>query len=310
MDDALRVRLRNLQFDINYILKSDYRFNVEWYKKKFHKMPDFQNPTTFAEKLLFLKMHYNNMLQNVCADKYTVMEYVRQCGYPEIIKECYQVCMYPDEIDLSLMPDRFFIQCSHTQGHNYVIDKKDKDKLEKVKKIYRQLLKRKHYKVLRENCYKYIQPRIICSEYLEEKGKASLTDYKFYCFSGEPKYFMVSYGEFEHDVKNHKFDMEWNSIDHYFKRQPAIPATDIVRPANFEKMVEIAKKLSAPFPHVRVDLYNLEGRIVFGEMTFYSAGGFVKIDAEDMNRTVGGWIDLSKYKCDLIRGVHLDEKYR
>lgn len=300
MDDALRIRLKNLQFDIDYFLRSDYKFNVEWYKRKFGKKPDFQNPETFAEKLLYLKMHYNNILQNVCADKYTVMEYVRQCGFPDILKECYQICASPDEIDLSLMPDKFFIQCSHTQGHNYVIDKSDTVKLEQVKRVYRQLLKRKHYKVLRENCYKYIQPRIICGEYLTESGKTSLTDYKFYCFGGEPKYFMVSYGEFDHNVRNHKFDMAWNSIDHYFKKQAAVDAENIEQPKNFEKMVEIAEQLSKPFPHVRVDLYNLAGRIVFGEMTFYSAGGFVKIDSDEMNRTVGSWIDLSKYRSDLI----------
>lgn len=300
MDDALRVRLKNLQFDIDYLLRSDYKFNRDQYQKKFGKIPNFQNPETFAEKLLYLKMHYNNMLQNVCADKYTVMEYVRQCGFPDILKECYQICSSPEEIDLSLMPDIFFIQCSHTQGHNYVINKNDTVKFEQVKRVYRQLLKRKHYKVLRENCYKYIRPKIICGEYLMESGKTGLTDYKFYCFDGEPKYFMVSYGEFDHNVKNHKFDMEWNSIDHLFKQQTAIDAANIRRPMNFDRMVEIAKCLSKPFPHVRVDLYNLEGRIVFGEMTFYSAGGFVKVDSDEMNRTIGSWIDLSKYRSDLI----------
>ena len=267
---------------------------------RFGRSPDMKEPKTFAEKLLFLKQHYVNSLQTVCADKLTVCQYVKQCGYPDILKDTYWVGDSPEKIDVSVLPDKFFIQCSHTQGHNYVVSKEDIEKLKRIKREYKYLLKRKHYKVLRENCYKNIAPKIICSEYLEESGKNGLTDYKFYCFGGEPKYFMVSYGEFSHDVKNHKFDMQWNSIDHYFKKEAAVKAEEIARPKNFNRMVEIVTKLCAPFPHVRVDLYNLDGRIVFGEMTFYSAGGFVRIASKEMDEKIGSWIELEKYKQYLV----------
>lgn len=289
-------RLRNWQIALQYLLMSDAKFNERTFIRKLQYKPDFANPKTFAEKLQYLKMHYDNLLQNVCSDKFTVCEYVKQCGYPEILKEIYQVCDRPEDIDLSRMPDRFFIQCSHMQGYNFVLAKADAAKLAEVKKLYQVLLKRKHYQGLRENCYKHITPRIICGEYLEQPGKPSLTDYKFYCFQGAAKYFMVSYGEFDGAARNHKFDMDWQSIDRYFKPAETVPAHTIKRPEGFGRMVEIAERLSKPFPHVRVDLYNLDGRIVFGEMTFYSAGGFVKVESDEMNRRIGSWIDLDAYQ--------------
>lgn len=300
MDEVLKILIKNFYSDVNYFFVSDYSFNRKKYREMFGKDPDFNDPKTFTEKLLYLKMYYYNPLQNLCADKYTVMDYVRICGYPEILKKVYQVCYTVDEIDESFFPDEYFIQCSHTQSHNYVMKKNDKDKLDRIKREYKALLQRKHYKFLRENCYKNVIPRIICSEYLKEPGRDTLTDYKFYCFSGKARYFMVSYGEFEHNVKNHKFDMEWNSIDCYFKEKPAVNPDLIPRPKNFDKMVEIVNRLAAPFPHVRIDLYNLDGRIVFGEMTFYSAGGFVKVASDEMNLKIGSWIDLNKYNNDMM----------
>ena len=308
MNKALHIRFKNIQIDLMYALQSDLRFNRNEFKKRFGWYPNLDEPKTFVEKLLYLKEHYRNPLQNLCSDKFTVMQYVEMCGYPDILKDIYQVCSDPDEIDLSKMPDKFFMQCSHTQGYNYVVNKTDAMKIEQIKKEYRQLLKRKHYKVLRENNYKNITPRIICGEFLQEPGKEELTDYKFYCFDGEPKYFMVSYGEFNHQLKNHKFDMSWNSIDLDFKKQSMVEATDVEKPKNFDCMVEIVKKLCKPFPHVRVDLYNLAGRIVFGEMTFYSAGGFLngrgqlgeEVGSEEMNAKIGSWIDLNKHKQYMV----------
>ena len=297
MNPITRLKLKNLQILLGYVLESDLSFNRRQFVRRLGRRPDLDAPKTFAEKLIYLKMYYENPLQTLCADKFTVCEYVKCCGYPEILKELYQVCTSPEEIDLDRMPETFFIQCSHTQGHNFVVSKKDPARLEEIKGLYRALLKRRHHRVLRENCYRNITPRILCSEYLKQPGQDALVDYKFYCFDGEVKYFMVSYGELEHNVRNHKFDRNWNSIDHFFKKDPAIAAGEIQKPKNFDKMVEIAEKLSEPFPHVRVDLYNLDGRIVFGEMTFYSAGGFVKVASEEMDRRIGSWIDLDKHRA-------------
>lgn len=299
---AQRMKLRaKIWFEyIQCFLISDKLFNKIRYKKVFKRTLNLKDPKTFSEKLICLKLHYNNPLQSVCADKYEVCQYVAQCGYPEILKKIYKVYNDPNEIEFDSLPDKFFIQCSHTQGHNFAIDKNKPYDLEHIKALYKILFKRKHYMVLRENCYKNIKPRVICGEFLEQSDGSPLTDYKIYCFGGEAKYVMVSYGEYEHNVKNHKFDMQWNSIDWLFKKKAAVEADNIEKPENFDKMVEIAEKLSAPFPHARVDLYNISGRIVFGELTFYSAGGFVKVQSEEMNEKIGSWIDLEKYKQYLV----------
>ncbi len=296
----IKLRMKILLEHIKYILISDKLFHKLRYKKIFKQTPNMENPRTFAEKLGYLKLHYNNLLHNVCADKYEVCQYVAQCGYPEILKQIYKVYDDPNDIDFESMPDKFFIQCSHTQGYNFVIDKNKPYDLEHIKALYKILFKRKHYMVLRENCYKHIKPRVICGEFLEQQDGAPLTDYKIYCFGGKAKYVMVSYGEYEHNVRNHKFDMQWKSIDSLFKKKTAVEAENIKKPENFDKMVEIAEKLAAPFPHVRVDLYNISGRIVFGELTFYSAGGFVKVHSAEMNEKIGSWIDLEKYKQYMV----------
>ena len=111
---------------------------------------------------------------------------------------------------------------------------------------------------------------------------------------------MISYGEFEHKYLNHKFDTEGRSIDSFFKKTETISASDISIPDNMSEMINIAEDLSKPFPHVRIDFYNINGRIVFGEMTFFSNSGFVDIYSEEMDKQIGNWIDLEKYKADMI----------
>ena len=295
--ELMKLKVKIFLEHVRYILISDKLFNKMRYKKVFKHTLNLKNPKTFSEKLIYLKLYYKNLLQHVCADKYEVSQYVAQCGYPEILKQTYKVYDDPDDIDFNSLPDQFFIQCSHTQGYNFAIDKNKPYDLQYIKALYNTLFKRKHYMTLRENCYRHIKPRVICSEFLKQSDGSPLTDYKIYCFNGEAKYVMVSYGEYDHNVKNHKFDMQWNSIDSLFKKKAAVEAENIKKPENFDKMVEIAEKLAAPFPHVRVDLYNISGRIVFGELTFYSAGGFVKVQSREMNEKIGSWIDLEKYKC-------------
>ena len=111
---------------------------------------------------------------------------------------------------------------------------------------------------------------------------------------------MISKGEYEHKVRNHKLDMQCNSIDHYFKRKATLPFEDVLIPENFEEMVDYVKILCKPFPHVRVDLYNIDGKIVFGELTFFSDGGAVNMVSREYEEKIGSWIDFKKYERDII----------
>jgi hypothetical protein len=273
----------------------DKIFNKILYKRKYKKELDLYNPKTFSEKVIYLKIFYRNPLLTLCSDKYSVRQYVELCGYPEILKKLYGIYRKVDEIDISELPERFFVRCNHVSGGNYIVNQNEKIDYKQIWSHLNILLKTNYYYYFREWGYKNIFPCIICEELLlDSKGNLPV-DYKFYCFSGEPKYLMVSYGEFEHKVRNHKFDMDFNSIDHFFKKETALDAKEIKKPDNFDKMVEIVRTLCHPFPHVRVDLYNIDGRIIFGELTFYSGGGFINVYSYEMDLEIGSWINLEKY---------------
>lgn len=284
-------------------LIGDKNINKIFYRIKLKKgSADLDNPKTFSEKLLYLKMYYDNPLLSTCVDKYYVNKYVEACGLSEILKKNYAVYLNVKDINLDELPDRCFIQMNHMSRFNYILNKNDKKQVRHVKRVFRVLMHYNHYWLLREKAYRNVTPRIICCEYLSEDNERGLTDYKFYCFDGEPKYFMISYGEFDHNSVNIKLDMDWHNIDNNFKKESELNLNDIEKPYNFDRMVEIARILSKGFPHVRVDLYNIKGKIYFGEMTFFSSGGFVNVYSDKMNKVIGEWINIDKYKNDLITG--------
>lgn len=295
----IRLRIKLTIVFLKRLIISDKHYVYKSYKKKKGKKLNLIMPKTFSEKLLYLKLYYRNPLQTLCADKYYVAEYIKCCGFDYILKDIYGVYNKADDIDFEKLPDRFFLRCNHWSGFNYLVNKNEINQSH-TKKMFSILLKHTYYDSGREWPYKNIVPKVICEEILENKDKSPLVDYKFYCFSGKPKYFMVSLGEYEHKVRNHKFDMNLNSIDHYFKKEADIKDSEIVLPDNINEMITIVEKLCKPFPHVRVDLYNIDGRIVFGELTFFSSGGIVNIFSSEYDKRIGDWITLDKYKRDMI----------
>lgn len=296
-----RVKLRAKYFTIimKHITGANLKRTWKRYKQEYGKFPDLSAPTTYSEKVLYLKFHYRNSLETLVADKYASKEYVAACGYPEIVRKFYAVYDDAKKINFDKLPEEFFIRCNHMSGYNFIVNKRTVNK-EHLKKLSNILLRWQYYYNSREWPYKNIQRRIICEEVLKNKDGSPLADYKFYCFSGKPKYFMVSYGEYEHRVKNHKFNMDFESIDHHFKPAESISKDKIEIPKNFDKMVEIVSKLCKPFPHVRVDLYNIDGRIVFGEMTFFSSGGVISVYSKEFDKEIASWINLAQYRLDMI----------
>lgn len=291
--------IANILIDIKAVFLSDKRFDYKLFVSEKGHAPNLDNPQTFSEKLLYLKQHYRNPLQQLCSDKLKVNDYLRECGCEDIIREPLAVYKSVEEIDLDKLPDKFFIKCNHMSGCNFVFDKNNPN-ASNILKMLKVCMRHDWYKNQREWNYKGIERRIICEKLLVDSKGNMPVDYKFYCFSGEPKYFMISYGEYEHQVRNHKFDMGKNSIDHYFKETSTLKFDEANLPDDIDVMIEYVKKLCKPFPHVRVDLYNVAGKIYFGELTFYSNGGMVSVCDPDFDKEIGSWIDLSKYTGDLI----------
>lgn len=295
-----RLELHRLKGEFEFLKKSDRRYNIDLFKEAKGYEPDLSHPRTFSEKLLYLKMHYRNPLETLCSDKYHVNEYVRACGCENILKNVYAVTGNARDIQFDRLPEKFFMRCNHMSGFNYALNRSEILAPREISDFFNTLLKINWYHFGREWNYKNITSRVLCEELLENSNKSPLVDYKFYCFSGKPKYLMVSLGEYEHQVRNHKFDMNLNSIDYHFKEKPTLEESEAPIPNSISEMVSIVEKLCKPFPHVRVDLYNIDGRIVFGELTFYSNGGVVNVKDKEFETEIGSWIDLDKYKTDMI----------
>ena len=161
-----------------------------------------------------------------------------------------------------------FLKCNHGSRGNYLMDGNAAKKLSSIQKELALIMGRDYYWQSREWAYKGIKPCVICEEALLDSQGNLPVDYKFYCFHGRVEYFMVSVGEYEHHARNHKF------------------------PDNIDDMVAISERLAQPFRHVRVDLYDVDGRIVFGELTFYSNGGFVCIPNENTELALGKLLSI------------------
>ncbi|SIS82743.1 ATP-grasp fold amidoligase family protein [Salimicrobium salexigens] len=235
---------------------------------------NLKNPTRFSEKLQWYKLFYRDPLLTKCADKYEVREYVSSKGYEDILVPLYGVYDRGEDIDFEDLPDKFVLKTTNGSHTNILCE--DKSKLDK-KATVRTLntwLKKRSSKLGREWAYYDINPKIICEKYLDKDKNNDLIDYKFFCFNGEPIYLYVIIERFLEDgLKLGIYDTEFKKLP-YRRADINGITSNVSKPKNFDKMVEIAKKLSEDFPHVRVDFYNIDGEIFFGELTFYDGSGY------------------------------------
>ena len=291
--------LQILQKRIEHFFVDDLTYAKRVYRKKQGGVLNLDNPKFFSEKLQYLKLYYRNPLMRLCSDKLYAREYVKACGYENILKKIYAVYNDVSEINEKDLPPDYFIRWNHMSGGNFKI--KGGNLPSETRKLLSVFKKINWYYQGREWQYDQIQPKLICEEVLQNKDGCSPADYKIYCFGGVVKYYMVSFGEYEHEHINHKFKPDGTSIDKLFKDKETIAATDVPIPENMQDMIRIAEHLSKPFPHVRVDFYNIDGRIIFGELTFLSNGGFVNIGNKQFDEEIGSWIHLEDYKQDIVK---------
>lgn len=245
-----------------------------------------EHPVTFNEKLQWLKVHYRDPIMTQCADKYEVRKLVEDKLGGKYLVPLYGVYDHAEDIDLDSLPNQFVLKPNHSSGR--VILCRDKSKLNwrKNVKILSEWLRENYYYQGGEWVYKKIKPKIICEHLL----RGEMIDYKFLCFHGEPK-MLFTCSERESALKVTFFDMN-------FKKLPFIrkyPSSDKVKkPAFFDDMVRCAKILSKEFPFVRVDFYENEGRLYFGELTFFPGNGMEWFEPIEWDKKVGDLLDLSK----------------
>lgn len=265
-----------------------------WYH--FRKLPNLKNPQTFNEKLQWLKLYDRKTEYTQMVDKYLVRGFIKEKIGEEYLIPLIGVWDSPDDIDFDSLPERFVLKCNHNSGLGmYICKDKSKMDVEKVKKDLRRGLAQDYYLTGREWPYKNVHRKIIAEQYMEDSETAELRDYKFFCFDGQPKALYVASerqvpGE---EVKFDFFDMEYNHIGIKKNGHPNAK-TPPEKPKQFELMKDLARKLSKDIPHVRVDFYEINGRVYFGEMTFYHMCGFAPFEPEEWDYTFGSRIELPR----------------
>ena len=271
---------------------NDIKYLTEWFKFYFGKYPNIENPETFNEKLMWLKLYWRDERCYDLVDKYKVRSYVKELGLEQNLIPIYGVYNSWNEIDFNLLPNEFVIKTTHGGGGMGVFiinDKNDKKQLKEAKKKIEHSLKSPVKNIYKEWVYDKTERKIIIEKLLKNNDGSSIIDYKFYCFNGKAYYILAATNR-DISVKFDYFDINWNWLDLRQGGENNINRPE--KPDNLDKMIEMAELLSGDFPHVRVDLYNINGHIYFGELTFFDSAGNDSFEPESFDYEFGEKINL------------------
>lgn len=253
---------------------------------------NLKNPQTFSEKLQWMKLYDHNPLYTTLVDKYEVKKYIANKIGSQYIIPTLEVWDKVEDIDFNSLPNQFVLKCTHDSGGLVICKDKSKLNIKKAKKILRKSMRRNFYYMGFEWPYKDIKPRIIAEKYMEDTKTKELRDYKFFCFNGEVKALFIATerqkeGE---DVKFDFFDVDFNHLP--FKQGHENARILPEKPLRFNDMKHLAAILSKGLPQVRVDFYEVDGNIYFGEMTFFHHGGWTRFEPSEWDTIFGKWITL------------------
>jgi len=269
---------------------SDEEAVVRYYIKKSGRRPDMENPKKFSEKLQWLKLHDQIPLKATCSDKYLVREYVKNCGYENLLNDIYGIYKHVKEIDIEQLPEKFVLKATHGSNMNLIVKDKKKINWFLWKLIMNTWLKQNIYWSGREWVYQNLEPHIIAERYLEDET-GELKDYKFFCFNGEPAFLQFESGRYKKGPRIRNFyDMNWKLLP--FGKE--IPPTyiDVKKPEKLGFMKTAAKTLAKPFLFVRVDFYLVQERPYFSEMTFFPAGGAPDLIPSKYDDIIGEYLKM------------------
>ncbi len=265
-------------------LRTKYRLTI---KKKL----DLDNPRGFNEKLQWLKLYDKNASYVMMADKYLVKEYIANTIGNEYIIPTIAIYNSFDEIDFDSLPNEFVIKCTHDSGGIIIVKNKKEFNIANARKKINKYLKRNYFYLGREWPYKNIQRRIIIEKYMEDSN-GELIDYKVMCFNGDPQMIFTCTDRYKNDdLKVTFFDLNWKKLP--FERHYKSSNCIIDKPKNLKKMLRLSKTLSKDIPFVRVDWYEIQGKLYFGEFTFYPGSGFEEFTPDKWDNVIGDMLDLS-----------------
>ena len=251
------------------------------------------NPKTFNEKLQWLKLYDHNPKYSIMVDKYLAKEYVASIIGKEFIIPSLGIWDSFDEIDFAKLPNRFVLKCTHDSGGVVICKDKTLFKEDEARKKLQRSLSTDYYLYGREWPYKNVIHRIIAEEYMEDSDTNELRDYKFFCFNGVAKVFKI---DFNRDIEH--------QANYYDCSGKLLKVGEKVCPPNFDitinipncisVMKKLAEKISNNIPFCRVDFYYANGKIYFGEITFYPASGFGEFLPKDFDEVLGNYLILPR----------------
>ena len=276
-------------------LLSDETYLKILYRIKLNKRLNLNNPQTFNEKLQWLKLYNRKPEYTRLADKYEVKKYVAEIIGEEYIIPCLGVWDRFEDIDFSALPNQFVLKATHDCGSICICTDKEHFDINGAKNKLNTALKNNYFLEGREWPYKNIKPRIIADQYMVDESGYELKDYKFFVFNGEMKAMFIA------TDRNAVTETCFDFFDRDFRHLPFTnghpnAAREFRKPDNFDEMIRLAEKLGKGIPQIRIDFYNINGKIYFGEFTFFHWGGMVPFIPEEWDYTFGSWIDLPALK--------------
>lgn len=258
------------------------------YRIKTGRNLNLASPKRYTEKLQWYKLFYRDPLMTKCSDKYEVRSYVESKGLNNILNPLYGVYDKVASIDFDNLPNSFAIKHTNGSGANIFVENNKETDIEKFKKTLNNWMLKRKSNYGREWCYYNVSSKIIIEKLLERDGDNDLPDYKFFCFNGKVEYLytMINYVDNHDQGQCSFFNTKFEKLP--YRRSEYDPIIkELKKPENFDEMIEIAEKLSEDFPHARVDLYNIDGKIVFGELTFYNASGYTVFSPDEFDYILG-----------------------
>ncbi|MEK5214646.1 ATP-grasp fold amidoligase family protein [Psychrobacillus sp. FSL H8-0487] len=288
MDYKKIIKNKELRFKILHYLSfipDSWMLKLQ-YRIKMGTKLNLKKPQRWTEKLQWYKIYYRTPLMTICADKYNVRKYIENKGLDNILNRLYNVYESIDQIDLDLLPKKFVMKTTNGSGTNILCKDKSELQLDTVKRSLNEWMLRDNFSSGREWSYKDVPPKIIVEEYLEDDNNLfeGINDYKFFCFNGKAKYIVFDVDR-NIDHKRNIYDADWNFID---------VSTDhpnfgdcVPKPEGIKEMLRVANILAVDFPFVRVDLYWINSKVYFGELTFYPWSGYVQFYPDEFDFELG-----------------------
>ena len=269
------------------------------YFLRFHKRINWKNPRTLNEKILYLSMMTDTTRWSVLSDKYKVREYIEECGYGDFLVVLYGKWDEATKIDFDALPSSFVLKTNHGCGEIVIARDKNELNREEVVSYFQKAISQPYGEIEGGKHYWRIKPCIVAEELLindktSKQYSDSIIDYKFWCFNGIAHYVLVCSNRTKHSLDIMLYDKTWRGHPEYcvftthYKEAKLIP-----KPDNLVQMIQMAETLAKPFPCVRVDFYNIDGKMYFGEMTFTSLGGLMNYFTKEFLEQAGDLIDLN-----------------